>query len=752
MTFARFFIDRPVFASVISIILVIVGALAAARLPISQYPEIAPPTVVVSATFPGADARTVAQTVATPIEQQVNGVEGMLYQSSQSGNDGSMRLTVTFAPGTNLDTAQVQVQNRVAIAEPLLPEEVRRTGVVVRKSSPDITMIVQLHSPDGRYDTLFMSNYASLRLRDQLARVQGVGDITTFGAREYSMRIWLNPDELATRGMTAGDVVNAVREQNVEVAAGIVGGPPIGAGPNPPPLQLSVNARGRLVTEKDFEQIVIRTGRQGEIVRVRDVGRVELGAADYNSTTYLNGAPSVGMAVFQLPGSNALTTADAVRARMEELKRDFPPGLEYAIHYDTTQFIRESLRDVVQTLVEAVLLVVLVVVVFLQGWRASVIPLVAVPVSIVGTCAALYAFGFSLNTLSLFGMVLAIGIVVDDAIVVVENVERWLEEGLTPQEAAHRAMDEVTGAVIAIALGLSAVFVPVAFIGGITGQFYRQFALTIAFATVLSAVNSLTLSPALAALLLKPRHGAARPDWLTRGINLLLGWSFRLFNRGLEATTAGYVAVLRRVVRFSVVALAVYLGLGFLTYLGFRTVPTGFIPAQDTGYLLVNVQMPPAAGLHRTDATVRQLAEMCKKTPGVRATFSVAGFSVISGSGQSSSGALFVILDPFEERAGKDELSSRAVLQNLQGQFAAVREGQALVLPPPPVRGMGNAGGFTMQVQDLAGTATPQQLQDATNKLIAAARQHPETVGALFSTYRADVPQLQVDIDREQVK
>ncbi|HEX2971128.1 MAG TPA: multidrug efflux RND transporter permease subunit [Tepidisphaeraceae bacterium] len=754
MRFANFFIDHPVFASVLSIVLVIVGILAAVGLPISQYPEIAPPTVVVTATYPGANARTVAETVATPIEQQVNGVEGMLYMSSQSGNDGTMRLTVTFALGTNLDNAQVQVQNRVALAEPVLPAEVRQTGVTVRRASPDITLVVQLYSPDNSRDTLFLSNYATLRVRDQLARLPGVGDITQFGAREYSIRVWLNPNQLATRNLTAGDVVNAIREQNLAVAAGVVGAPPLApedTGANAPPLQLSVNAQGRLSDPAEFGQIVVRTGEQGDLVHIHDVGRVELGAADYSTSTYLNGKPAVGLGIFQLPGTNAIATANAVRQSMQKMKADFPPGLDYATPYDTTQFTREGLRDVLWTLLEATGLVVIVVLVFLQGWRASVIPLLAVPVSLIGTCAVLWAAGFSINTLSLFGMVLAIGIVVDDAIVVVENVERWIERGLPPREAAHRAMDEVTGAVIAIALGLSAVFVPVAFVGGITGQFYRQFALTIAFSTLLSAFNSLTLSPAMAALILRPRQGV-RQDWLTRLISFALGWFFGLFNRGLHAATTGYVVALRRVVRMSVLTLIVYGGLLVLTYIGFRSVPTSFIPSQDTGYLLVNVQMPAAAALHRTDATMRRLAALANATPGVHATFAVAGFSFVSGTGQSDTGAMFIILDPFEERAGKPELSGTAIANRLRSEYAQVREGQALVLPPPPVRGMGNAGGFILQMQDRTGTASPQELQGAARQLLAAARQQSQMVQGLFTTYRADVPQLQVDVDRLKIK
>ena len=754
MKFAHFFIDRPVFATVISIALVIAGLLAAFHLPIAQYPEIAPPTITVTANYPGANAQTVAQTVATPIEEQINGVENMLYMSSQSGSDGSMRMTVTFALGTNLDTAQVEVQNRVALAQPVLPAEVRQIGVTVRKASPDITIVVQLYSPDNSRDTLFLSNYATLYVRDELARLPGVGDVFLFGAREYSMRIWLNPDQLATRGLTAGDVVSAVQEQNLAVAGGVVGGPPLGTHSNPanaPQFQYSVDAQGRLTTEQQFSQIVLRTGAQGQLVRIRDIGRVELGAADYGTATYLNGKAAVGLAIFQLPGTNAIATANAIRKAMESMRSSFPPGLDYATPYDTTQFTREGMLDVFWTLLIATGLVVLVVVVFLQGWRPSIIPLLSLPVSLIGTCAILWLAGFSINTLSLFGMVLAIGIVVDDAIVVVENVERWIEQGLPPREAAYRAMDEVTGAVIAIAMGLSAVFVPVAFIGGITGQFYRQFALTIAFSTLLSALNSLTLSPAMAALILRPRE-KQHQDWLTRFINFIFGWVFNLFNRALHATTTKYVATLRRILRVPWAALIVYAGLLLLTYVGFKSVPTSFIPAQDTGYLLVNLQMPPAAALQRTDETIRRLAAIANATPGVSDTFAVAGFSFITSTGASDAGAMFVILEPFSKRTGKSELSAAAIANRLRQQYATIEQGQALVLPPPPVRGMGNAGGFVMEVQDRSGAATAQQLQSATEKLVAAAAHNPQTVQSVFTTFRADVPQLSVDPDRLKIK
>jgi multidrug efflux pump len=749
MRFAHFFIDRPVFAGVIAIVMVIVGLIAMYTLPIAQYPEIAPPTVTVTATYPGANAQVVADTVSTPIETQINGVENMLYMSSQCGNNGSMRLTVTFKLGTNLDIAQVQVQNRVAMAEPQLPADVRALGITVRKASPDITLVVQLFSPDNRYDSLYISNFALLQVRDPLARLPGVGDITLFGQRDYSMRLWLDPQPMGVRGVTVGDVVQAVQEQNVQVAAGTVGGPPLP--PGAADFQLTVNAQGRLTDPKQFADIIVKTGQSGQVVRVGDIARTELGAADYNLNAYTNGRPSVGIPIFQLPGSNAIETADAIYARMKEMRASasWPPGLEYTIPYDTTTFVRESLRDVVRTLFEALALVVLVVLVFLQNWRATLIPLLAIPVSLIGTCAVMKAMGFSLNTLSLFGMVLAIGIVVDDAIVVVENIERWLEKGLAPREAAYRAMDEVTGAVIAIAFGLSAVFVPVAFVSGITGQFYRQFALTIAISTLLSAFNSLTLSPALGALLLRPRHGRGDPP--TRLLGLLFGWFFRLFNRGLERTTSAYVFAERYVLRYSAVALLVYGGLLCLTYLAFRKVPTGFIPQQDLGYLLVNLQLPDAASLDRTDAVLQRMAKTARDLPGVHDTFAVTGYSVLTGTNQSNVGTMFIILDPFEQRNGHPELSGGAVLGRLSAAYSQVQEGYALVLPPPPVRGIGTAGGFRLQVQDLTGLRTPQELGAVTDDLLAAAQRDPQLT-RLFSSFRPNVPQLYVNIDRTQLK
>ncbi|HZZ44152.1 MAG TPA: multidrug efflux RND transporter permease subunit [Tepidisphaeraceae bacterium] len=747
MRFAHFFIERPVFAGVLSIVTIIIGAIAIFTLPIAQYPEIAPPTVTVSASYPGANAKTVAETVATPIEEQINGVEGMIYMSSQSTNDGNMKLTVTFKLGTNLDIAQVQVQNRVAIAQPVLPQDVQRAGIVVKKASPDITLAVAIFSPDGSRDPLYLSNYATLQIKDELARLPGVGDIFIFGARDYSMRLWLNPEQLASRNLTAGDLIKAVQEQNVQVAAGIVGGPPLPKGTAP--FQYTVNAQGRLIEPKQFGEIIIKTGADGSLTRVKDVARIELGAADYTTTTHFNGLPAVGIPVFQLPGSNSLATANAIYKKMEELKKGFPSGVDYSIPYDTTTFTRDSIHDVVMTLFEAVGLVALVVLIFLQSWRASIVPLMAIPVSIIGTFAIMSVFGFSLNNLSLFGLVLAIGIVVDDAIVVVENVDRWIEHGLSPREAAYKAMEEVTPAVIAIAFGLTAVFVPVAFISGITGQFYKQFALTISFSTLLSAFNSLTLSPALAALILKP-HGQKK-DWLTTTINVLFGWFFRLFNFGLDKTNGVYVWILRHVVRVSALVILVYIGLVFLTYFGFKRVPIGFIPQQDQGYLIAAVALPDASSIERTDAVLDQMEAIGKATPGVHDTFAVTGFNLLTGTNQTNTGTMFLPLNKFNERAGKPAQAANALAGHLFGAFSQIKESFALVLSPPPVRGIGQAGGFKMQVEDRTGRATPQELEAATSSLIAEARKDPRITN-LFSTFHAAVPQLYANVDRVKAK
>lgn len=747
MKFAHFFIDRPVFAGVISIVTIIAGILAIFTLPISQFPEIAPPTVNVTANYVGANAKTVSDTVAAPIEQQLNGVENMLYMSSQGTNDGTMNLTVTFNVGTNLDNAQVQTQNRVAIAQPQLPQEVQQRGVTIKKSTPDITLAVSIFSPDKSRDVLYLSNYATLQLKDALLRTPGIGDINVFGARDYSMRIWLDPDKIAARGMTAGDVVLAVKEQNVQVAAGVVGGPPLAAGATQ--FQYTVSTQGRLIKPEQFGDIIIRTGSDGSITQLRDVARIELGAADYSTAVTFNGQPAVGLAVFQLPGTNAVQTANSVYKKMEELKKQFPSGVDYFIPYDTTLFVRDSIKDVVWTLLESVLLVVLVVLAFLQNWRAALVPLLAIPVSIIGTFAVMWIAHFSLNNLTLFGLVLAIGIVVDDAIVVVENVERWIAEGMTPRDAAFKAMDEVTPAVIAIAFGLSAVFIPIAFVSGITGAFYRQFALTIAFSTLISAFNSLTLSPALAALLLRPHD--VRKDWLTLKLDSLLGWFFTRFNKTFETTNRLYVKTLRKVVRFSLIAMVVYVGLAGLAYLGFRSVPTGFIPAQDQGYLIVNVQMPDSSSIGRTQEMMAKIVALGRQTEGVRNMFAVAGLSILSRSNSSAAGVMFTTLAPFAERKGKPELSLKSVAARLNAAFATVQDGTAMVIPPPPIRGIGSAGGFKFLVQDRSGQGTPQDLQAVTERFMGEARKRPELTG-VFSTYRSGFPQLFADVDREKAK
>src|ERR1700726_3054259 len=657
MRFSHFFIERPIFAMVISIVIVIAGVLAYISLPTAQYPEIAPPTVQVTASYPGADPKVVAETVATPIEEQVNGVENMLYMSSQSTADGAMTLTVTFALGTNLDIAQVLVQNRVAIANPQLPQTVRALGVTVQKQSPDLMMVVHLLSPKGTYNQAYISNYAFLQVRDVLSRLLGVGNVNVFGAREYSMRIWLDPNQMYSRSLTTDDIVAAIQAQNIQVAAGRLGAEPAPPGTE---LALTLNTQGRLITPEQFGQIIVKRGDNGQIVYLGDLGRVDLGAKDYNVNSYLDDQPAVALAIFQLPGSNAVKTAHAVRDTMKNLSQAFPQDLEYTIVYDPTQFIEQSVEAVIHTLFEAVILVLIVVLVFLQTWRATIIPLLAVPVSLIGTFAVLAAFGFSLNNLSLFGLVLAIGIVVDDAIVVVEAVEHNIEEGVPPKEATRKAMDQVGGAVVAIAVVLSAVFIPTAFISGITGQFYRQFALTIAVSTLISAFNSLTLSPALAGLLLKPRD--TRRDPLTRLFDFLFGWFFRLFNKGFEASVRGYIWMVRRLLRLAAIALLVYVGFLVLTYFGFKTVPSGFIPTQDQGYLIAFAQLPDGASLQRSEEVRKQISEIARNVPGVAHTVEFAGFSALDGTNRNNAVTTFLPLAPFEERIKDPRLNGFAIM------------------------------------------------------------------------------------------
>jgi len=744
MKFSHFFIDRPIFASVLSIAFVIVGGLAIFQLPVAQFPNIVPPTIVVNTRYPGANPKVLADTVAAPIEQEVNGVENMLYMSAQCAGDGSMTLTVTFKLGTDIDKAQVLVQNRVAVAEPRLPEEVRRFGVTTAKRSPDITLVVNLISPDGRYDKLYIDNYAYLQVKDALARVPGVGLVTVFGARDYSMRIWLDPEKIASRGLIASDVVKAIREQNVQVAAGIIGQPPMSQGVA---FQLTVNAQGRLINEQQFKDIVIKAGADGEVTRVRDVARVELAARDYSMDSKLNGQPNASLGIFQLPGSNSLETSDAIHAVMERLKQTFPPGLDYRIVFDTTGFTRESIRAVLRTLVEAMILVVLVVVIFLQSWRASIIPLLAVPVSLIGTFAAMAAMGFSLNNLSLFGLVLAIGIVVDDAIVVVENVERNIALGLSPRDATRKAMDEVSGAVVAVGLVLGAVFIPTAFISGITGQFYRQFALTIAVSTLISAFNSLTLSPALCAILLQSHH--ARGDWFTRLLNKVFGWFFRGFNRVFGRSTEAYSRTVGRLIRLSAAALVVYFGLLGLTYFEFKKVSTGFIPAQDKGYIAMMAQLPDAASLERTGAVIDRLSKIARETPGVKATIDLAGLSPVSLTASPNAGTIFIILDDFNKRMAHG-LSSDSIVADLRRRCSGIQEAFVGVFPPPAVNGLGILGGFKVQVEDRGGAGL-EALQASTYQLMAAANKEPGLQNVLTS-FRAGVPQLFVDVDRTKTK
>jgi multidrug efflux pump len=748
VNFSRFFIRRPIFASVLSIFIVLLGAIALFTLPVAQYPEITPPTIFVQATYPGASAETVANTVATPLEEQINGVENMLYMSAQCSSDGTLRLAVTFKVGTDPNTAQVLVQNRVDGALPRLPEEVRTLGVITRKRSPTIAMLVSLISPSGKYDPVYLSNYAYLHVRDVLARLPGVGDSIIFGARDYCMRIWIDPDKASARNLTASDIVAAIRRQNVEVAAGL-----FGQAPQPPSnlFQLAVKTKGRLVTQEEFEDIVLKADAGGQITRLRDVARIELAASDYSIDSKLDGRPAAAIALFQQPGSNAIETANAIEAAMRELKKDFPEGLDYRIAYDTSAFIRESIRAVLHTLIVAILLVVFVVVLFLQNWRASLIPLVSVPVSLIGTFAAMKAFGFSLNNLSLFGLVLAIGIVVDDAIVVVENVERHIAEGLSPPDATRKAMDEVSGAVIAIALVLSAVFIPTAFISGITGKFYQQFALTIAISTLISAFNSLTLSPALSALLLQPHH--APKDMIGRVMHASVDWLFQIFNRVFDTGRGNYVRVLGRVLRHCGISLALYAVLLGLTWFGFRQVPTGFIPSQDKGSIFCYLQLPDGASLQRTEEVSQRVMKLIKETKGIAVVSEFTGLSLVSLGNSANASSMFIRLSPFDERV-KEGLTADVIIANLQKKLAAanIQEAFVGVFGTPPVDGLGTLGGFKLQVEDRANLGFP-ALQAATFQLAGAAGQDEEhrVTGAL-STFRAGVPQVFLDVDRAKAE
>ncbi|XZE21148.1 efflux RND transporter permease subunit [Pirellulaceae bacterium SH449] len=807
---ARFFVDRPVFATVLSIIIVMLGGISLMQLPVAQYPEVAPPTIQITAVYPGANAQVVADTVAAPIEQEVNGVEGMLYMSSRCTNDGVMSLDVTFELGTDIDQAQVQVQNRVAIAESKLPEETRRQGITTKKKSPSILLAVNLVSTDPLYDQLYLSNFATIEVRDALMRLPGVGDVNMLGARDYSMRIWLDPQKLAARNLSAGDVLNALREQNVQVAAGRIGQEPADPGQE---FQLAISTKGRLLEPEEFDEIVVK-GNGTEFVKLRDIARTELGARNYDVSSALDGKPSVTIAVFQLPGSNALTTANSIKEKMMELKEfRFKEGVDYAIVYDTTVFVEESVHEVYKTLLEAFVLVFIVVLVFLQDWRATLMPMIDVPVSLIGTLAVMQWLGFSLNNLSMLGLVVAIGIVVDDAIVVVENIERWMAKGLPAREATIKAMEEITGPVIAITLVLSSVFLPTIFIAGIPGQFFQQFALTIAASTIISAINAMTMAPARAVTLIKPHkeghprealptwgvgliaaylvyrflfptaahfvgipmssggHGAEPVVWrafdwtifavvcgaafvgglfLHPLVNRILQAFFVVFNRVFEALTNLYGKGVAGVLKLSVVFVVLYAGLIGLTFKGFEITPVGFIPAQDKGYMIVNAKLPDGASLQRTEEVTRRINEILLQTEGIEHTVSVPGFSILTSTNASNSAGLFVILSPFEERSKKPELYADSLIQSIQKKLSTIQDAQIVVLGAPPIDGLASSAGMKMQVQDRAGVG-PAALQGAIENLVVSGAAEPRLAGT-YSSYSANEPQLYIDIDREKAK
>ena len=743
MNFSRFFVDKPIFAAVLSIIVFVAGLISIFKLPVSEYPEVVPPSVVVRAVYPGANPKVIAETVAAPLEEQINGVEGMLYMSSQNTSDGALMLTVTFKIGTDVDKAETAVQNRVQRALPRLPEEVRQIGVTTVKSSPNLTMVVHLVSPNGRYDDLYLRNYGVLNVKDQLARIPGMGDVQIFGAGDYAMRVWLDPQKVAARNMTASDVVDAIREQNVQVAAGVVGAAPSKSAD----FQLTVNTQGRLSSVEEFGEIIVKTNQDGALTRLKDVARIEMGSNSYSLRSLLNNKSAVGIGIFEAPNSNALQLSTNVRAKMEELKKDFPEGVSYDIVYDPTQFVRESIKSVIHTLLEAVALVVLVVIIFLQTWRASIIPLLAVPVSIVGTFAVMIGFGFSINTLSLFGLVLAIGIVVDDAIVVVENVERNIANGLSPRDATIQAMKEVSGPIIAIALVLCAVFVPIAFVSGLTGQFYRQFALTIAISTVISAFCSLTLAPALSATLL--RHHDAPKDALTRVMDKLFGrffgWFNRFFNRSSHSYETGVAGVLKR----KSAAVGVYLVLAVAAGIMFKVVPSGFVPAQDKQYLVGFAQLPDAASLERTEQVIRKMSDIAKEIPGVEASVAFPGLSINGFTNAPNAGIVFTTLKPFHERTKKSE-SGEAIAAEINKRMGAVQDAFVMVFPPPPVNGLGTTGGFKMMIED-RNNAGYDELYKTVQAIQMKAWQDKRLAG-VFSSFQINVPQLFADIDRAKAK
>ena len=741
MRLSHFFIERPVFAAVVAILITLVGAIALPNLPIAQYPDITPPTVNVTASYPGASAETLADSVAAPIEEQINGVENMLYMSSQSTGDGRLTITATFKLGTDPNQAQVLVENRVAAATPLLPAEVTASGVTVRKASTDFLMAVHNYSPDGSLDQKYIANYVGLHIRDALLRVPGVGDIGSRAARDYAMRIWIDPDRAAARNLTVDEIVAALKAQNVQVAAGSIGQAPGASATSA--YQLNVEALGRLSTVEQFSDIIVKTDAQGRVTRISDVARVELGAQDYTTNAYMNDKNAVALGILQQPGSNALQTVEAVKATMQRLKQSFPPGLDYKIIYNPTEYVRASIDEVVQTLFIAVALVVLVVLIFLQSWRAALIPIIAIPVSLIGSCAVLAAFGYSLNNLSLFGLVLAIGIVVDDAIVVVENIDRHLREGMSPREAAHKTMDEVGGALVAIALVLMAVFIPTAFITGITGAFYKQFALTIASSTLISLVVSLTLSPALAALLLRP-HETHAPGTRQGLADRLSGLADR-FNQGFDRLAGGYSKTIQRVLQMTGVMLTIYVALLAVTGWDLGATPKGFIPAQDQGNLLVAVNLPPGASLGRTDEVMRDVAKRLLAAPSVAAASIYAGVDATSGTTASSSGQIYLILKSFEERK-RLGATPKTIIKDLQKRLAPITAADIKIIQPPPVRGIGTTGGFKLIVEDQGGHGS--KALEAATKDLASAATHDPAIGSAFVTFNTGTPRIFADIDR----